>query len=97
MTTKKQSPGKRVSLLLAQKRELGATEFKATCLDVMDEVERLGIEVTITKHRRPIAKLVPVNRKRRGFVGSMAGSVTWMGDIISPIDVEWEANAPDTP
>jgi len=97
MTTKKQPLGKRVSLLMTQTRELGATEFKATCLEVMDEVERLGIEVTITKHRRPVAKLIPVKKKPRGFVGSLAGSVIWMGDIISPIDEEWEANAPATP
>lgn len=48
----------------------------------------------ITKHGKPVAQLVPVpgpKAKRLGIVGSMKGSVLWEGDIISPIDVEWDA------
>ncbi len=82
---------------MLQSRELGAAEFKATCLEVMDEVERLGIEVTITKHRRPVAKLVPASNETKGFCGSLPGSIVWAGDLISPIGEVWEADASDTP
>ena len=82
---------------MLQSRELGAAEFKATCLEVMDEVERLGIEVTITKHRRPVAKLIPASDETKGFCGSLPGSIVWAGDLISPIGEVWEADAPDTP
>lgn len=88
MTTKK--PKKSVSFLLAASREIGAAEFKAHCLEIMDEVERRGIEVTITKHRRPVARLVPA-RSPGAFCGSMKGSILWEGDLIGPIDIEWEA------
>ncbi len=88
MTRKKAKPP--VSFLLASSREIGAAEFKARCLEIMDEVERQGIEVTITKHRRPVARLVPA-RAPGVFCGSMKDSILWEGDLISPIDVEWEA------
>jgi hypothetical protein len=35
--------------------------------------------------------MVPVPTKQRDIVGSMKGSVTILGDIISPLDVEWDA------
>ena len=98
MTTKKHRglPGRSgVSLLLLQTREIGAAEFKARCLEVMDEVERLGIEVVITKHRRPVARLLPVQAgARSGFCGSLAGAILAERDIVRPIDADWEADEP---
>jgi hypothetical protein len=35
--------------------------------------------------------VVPMPVKQTDIVGSMKGSVTILGDIISPIDVEWDA------
>ena len=81
-----------MSLLLLGKGEIAATEFKARCLEIMDEVERTGVEVTITKHRKPVARLVPAKREKKPFAGSMKGSILWEGDLISPIDVEWTAD-----
>jgi prevent-host-death family protein len=94
MTIKRKArkrPAKAVSLLVMESQRIGATEFKARCLEIMDEVERLGKEVVITKHNRPVARLVPV-KMERGFVGSMRGMVLWEGDLISPIDVQWDAD-----
>jgi prevent-host-death family protein len=42
-------------------REMQASVFKAQCLAVLDEVERTHGSVTITKHGRPVARLVPVD------------------------------------
>jgi len=42
--------------------EIPATKFKATCLDLMDRVAATGEVVVITKHGRPIAKLVAAER-----------------------------------
>lgn len=39
---------------------IGAAEFKARCLQIMDVVNETGAEVTITKHGHPVARLVPV-------------------------------------
>ena len=75
-------------------RKMAAGAFKTNCLAVMDEVQAKRVTVVITKHGKPVAQLVPVpepKAKRQGIVGSMKGSVLWEGDIISPIDVEWDA------
>ena len=87
----KKSPRKNtgISLLVMQQREVGAAEFKAHCLEIMDEVERLGTEVTITKHRKPVARLVPVAAPSGPFCGSLRGLVVSEGDLVSPIDVVW--------
>jgi len=37
-----------------------ASRFKAECLAILDQVEQLKMSVTITKHGRPIARLVPL-------------------------------------
>jgi prevent-host-death family protein len=68
--------------------------FKATCLELMDRVRDRHEEIVITKYGKPVAKLVPVNdadAPRGTAWGWMKGTVLWYGDIISPIDVEWEA------
>jgi len=80
-------------LPFAQPREIGAAEFKARCLEIMDEVERLGTEITITKHRRPVARLVPVTSQRGPFCGSLRGVVLSERDLVAPIDVPWGDDA----
>lgn len=69
-----------------------AGEFKAKCLKLIDQVASDREPLIITKHGKPVAQLVPLQEdKPASFVGCMRGTVSWMGDIISPIDVEWEA------
>ena len=69
---------------------IGAGEFKAKCLRLLDEVERNREELIITKRGRPVARLVPV-RPERALFGAMAGSVTHCGDLVAPVDDQWEA------
>jgi len=68
-----------------------AGEFKAKCLKLLDEVAENRETLVITKHGKPVAQVVPMPVKQTNIVGSMKGSVTILGDIISPIDVEWDA------
>lgn len=42
-------------------RTMQASEFKARCLAVLDEVARNRSEVTVTKHGKPVARLVPID------------------------------------
>jgi prevent-host-death family protein len=93
MTTRKKRPAsKSISFLLLQQRQIGAAEFKAHCLEIMDEVERLGIDVVITKHRKPVARLSPYAPKRKSIVGSLKGMVLIEGDIVSPTGEIWTAD-----
>lgn len=68
-----------------------ASEFKAKCLALMKDVERTGECVVITKNGKPIAELVPHRPLRRNALGILKGRLDVTGDIISPVDVEWNA------
>jgi prevent-host-death family protein len=72
-------------------RHIKASEFKAKCLALMDEVARTGSPVVITKHGKPVAELVPHRPRRKNARGISKGTLFITGDIISPIDVEWDA------
>lgn len=74
--------------------EIAAGKFKAQCLQLMDQVKQTHEEIVITKHGRPVAKLVPVEEQpSSSFVGYMKGSVVISGDIIAPVDEDWEVCA----
>jgi prevent-host-death family protein len=68
-----------------------AGEFKAKCLKLLDEVAETRRPLVITKRGKAVARLVPEPKGKQKLFGSMKGSVLWEGDIVSPIDVEWEA------
>lgn len=70
--------------------KIAAGEFKAKCLKLLDEVAEKRRTLVITKHGKPVAQVIPMPADETLF-GSMKGSVISMGDIISPIEVEWEA------
>ena len=70
---------------------IGAGEFKAKCLQLLDEVESTREPIVVTKFGKPVAKLVPMPPAADLF-GALKGSVVYEGDIISPLDVEWEAD-----
>lgn len=72
-------------------RIVKASEFKAKCLQLMDEVAAKGQAVVITKRGKPVAKLIPMKQKPGPIFGCMKGQVEILGDIISPLDVEWDA------
>ncbi|MFH1706297.1 MAG: type II toxin-antitoxin system prevent-host-death family antitoxin [Planctomycetota bacterium] len=72
--------------------KMSAALFKARCLKLMDQVNATHEEVTITKHGKPVAKLVPCSaRPSRALYGCLRGSVTIKGDIIAPVASQWEA------
>ncbi len=60
----------------------------------MDEVERSGLEVVITKHRRPVARLLPAHVAGAVFCGALRGRVVSVGEIVEPIGVPWENDDP---
>jgi len=73
-------------------RTIKASEFKATCLKLMDEVAETGESIVVTKNGRPVSRLMPYRRRPETLFGVLKGSIEICGDIIEPIDVEWEAD-----
>lgn len=68
-----------------------ASELKAKCLSLMDEVADTSEPLVITKNGKPVATLVPYGEKRRTVAGLHAGAIRILGDIVSPLDEPWEA------
>jgi len=70
-----------------------AGEFKARCLQLMDEVRRTGVPLTITKRGVPVARLVPMDEPRVGLFDCMKGTADIVGDLLEPAvpETDWEA------
>jgi prevent-host-death family protein len=73
-------------------RTVKASEFKAKCLQLMDEVAASGEPLVVTKRGRPVAELRPAGGRRKSLLGLHEGQVRILGDIISPLDEPWEAD-----
>lgn len=67
------------------------SEFKAKCLELIDRVASSGDEIILSKHGEPVARLVPFGRRPKSIFGIDKDSMRIPGDIIEPLDVEWEA------
>jgi prevent-host-death family protein len=74
------------------KRRIAAGEFKATCLAVLDEVQRERREIVITKRGKPVARLVPVEDVAPEIFGRMKGTLKILGDIVGPTGELWDAD-----
>ena len=71
-----------------------AGQFKAQCLALMDLVNQTHERVVITKRGVPVAQLVPVSaEKTQSLHGFLKGHVVEEGDILSPMDINWEADS----
>ena len=67
-----------------------ATEFKQKCLRLLDRVGPEGI--VITKHGKPVARLMPVESASAELLGSLKGKLRVTGDILST-GQRWEAES----
>ena len=86
---------------------VGATEFKAKCLELMDRVQAKRETFVITKRGKPVAKLVPLERTPgEGLFGCLATRASIAGDITGPAIAaeswetvrEWDdLNSPEEP
>jgi prevent-host-death family protein len=74
-------------------KTMAAAEFKAHCLQVMEQVRTKRTPVLITKRGKPLAKLVPPDEKAPDVFGCLAGKIEILGDIVGPVTPleDWEA------
>jgi len=66
-------------------KTMAAGEFKIHCLRVMDEVKKKRETIVITKHGKPVVKIVPVKQEKDEIYGFHKGKVKIHGDIVGPI------------
>jgi prevent-host-death family protein len=71
-------------------KTVGAAQFKEQCLALLDNVDPEGI--VITKHGKPVAKLIPIGVDSAAMIGSLKGKIKIKGDIRST-GVRWDAES----
>ena len=69
---------------------IAAGEFKARCLQLLDDVANSRKPLVITKFGKPVATLVPMPPPVK-LRGALMGTVLYEGDIVSPLENDWEA------
>jgi prevent-host-death family protein len=78
--------------------QMPISRFKATCLAVLKRVRKTRKPVLITRFGKPMAEIVPPSEPARpgSWIGSMTGTGSIEGDIVSPTGSEsdWEALRP---
>ncbi len=71
-------------------RTISATEFKAKCLKIFDELDGDGI--VVEKRGKPVAKVIPIRPNNSEWIGSMKGQIKIHGDIMST-GIKWDAES----
>ena len=68
-------------------KQVGVYEAKTKLAGLLDEVER-GETVTITRHGRPVARLVPIEKRKRS-VGEAIDAIRELrkGNILGDITI----------
>jgi prevent-host-death family protein len=80
-----------IRVMKTRAKVMNASDFKAKCLRVLDELEPAG--VLIMKRGKPVARVVPVSDKNAlQLVGSLKGKVKINGDILST-GTKWNAQS----
>ncbi|MEQ1857266.1 MAG: type II toxin-antitoxin system prevent-host-death family antitoxin [Longimicrobiales bacterium] len=69
-------------------KTIGAARFKEQCLALIDSVDADGI--TITKHGKPVARLVRIESRSAELIGSLADKLVIKGDVLST-GARWDA------
>jgi len=72
-------------------QHMAAGEFKAKCLKIMDEINKTGKSMIVTKRGVPVMKVVPIRnakKKKDDFFGRLKGIIEIVGDpddLIKPV------------
>ena len=67
-----------------------ASEFKARCLKLMDDISANGGEIVITKNGHPVSRLVPYRERPNSLFGIDRDKIEIHGNIVESLDTVWE-------
>jgi len=70
--------------------QMSASQFKEQCLSILDHLDSDGL--VITKHGKPVARLIPAQSDCKGLIGSLKGKIRVKGDTMST-GVKWNAES----
>lgn len=73
-------------------KTIKASEFKARCLSLMDDVAESGEEIIVTKNGRPVSRLVPVMNRPKEVYGLHRGMWQMKDQLLDAADDQWETD-----
>ncbi len=75
--------------------EIAISDFKAKCLALLERVRKTKKAIRVTRFGKPVAEVVPPSPVAEGedWLGSMAGTMEIIGDIVSPVVEEDDLEA----
>jgi prevent-host-death family protein len=78
-------------------REIAISQFKATCLAVLEDVRRTRRPVRVTRFGKPVAEVIPPSvAAKESWLGCMRDSLEIRGDIVGPVRAfeRWKVRGP---
>ena len=72
-------------------KTIGASEFKAECLALLDLVAETREPIVVTKWGKPVATLVPYTSNVQYRENPLKHSVVFEKNIVAPLDEKWDA------
>jgi prevent-host-death family protein len=77
-------------------KEVAISEFKAKCLGILEQVRKTRKPIRVTRFGEPVAEVVPASATKKSGrkLGSLAGTVRILGDIVGPTGSwdDWDAS-----
>ncbi len=73
-------------------KTIKASEFKAKCLALMDDVAESGEEIVVTKNGKPVSRLVPVKSRPKAVFGLHRGMWQGLDDLAEAPDEVWDVD-----
>jgi prevent-host-death family protein len=79
-----------MTMVMSGTKEITATQFKARCLRLLDEVAESGETLVVTKRGRPVVRVEPTRSPRdlRGSVKYNVSDEELVSFSVGPWDVE---------
>lgn len=73
---------------------ISISEFKATCLKIIDQVKNTGVSIIVTKRGEPYALVTrpPAPENNQSWIGKYRDQIKITGDILEPVvdENEWD-------
>ena len=72
-------------------KTIKASDFKARCLSLMDDVALSGEEIVVTKNGKPVSKLVPLRHRPKELYGLHRGMWQIREDLTAAVNEQGDA------
>ena len=63
--------------------------FKKQCYQLSQQIAEKDLELTITKHGKPLVRVVACNMSSKGRLNALKGTALFADDLIEPIKAAW--------